>query len=100
MSNERTYSISVGFTVSPKPYESVRVDMSYNNVMPGDEELAVREGQPVLERLFAAAMSRALIEVENAKNGMYENKTEVTNAEGDSAILAPGSARPSRGSAL
>ena len=88
MTNEEpTYSVQVGLTISPKPYESVRVDIGYHGVAADTLEAAIREGQPVVERLFATALHRAMESAEQARAGLYPDGTLITNSAEQSAIL-------------
>ena len=84
--SEPTFSVQVGLTISPKPYESVRVDIGYQNVSADTVEQAIAEGRPVVERLFSAALTRALVAAEGAKDGLYPGAKHITNAAGPSAI--------------
>lgn len=99
MPEQPTVSVGVGLTVSPKPYESIRVDLEIQNVSADNIDHALDETRPVIERAFANLLQRAMAEVEVARAEMLgksnpqaqPRQRRVTNSAGvaESSIMPP-----------
>lgn len=68
-----TVSVSVGLTVSPKPYESIRVDLEYQGVYVDGSNLeeVIDSGRPIVERLFANLLGQVEQQVAVVKEEHY-----------------------------
>lgn len=70
MPEQPTVSVGVGLTVSPKPYESIRVDLEVQNVSADNVDYALDEARPLIERVFGNLLQRAQAAVEDARQEM------------------------------